>query len=621
MDLLLSLLVWSLFSVHCCLSSPSSPLVNGVGRLKERVSHPRGWAKGIRAPPNQILELKIALPQPSFHVLEQHLYEVSDPEHARYGQHLSKAEVEALVAPHPESVTSVDSWLQSHGIEVDDLVRSPAKDWVTVRIPVSQAEMILSTEYHIWTHEESGDTVVRTLQYSVPEQVYDHVELIQPTTMFARIKKQRTTFRWSSHQDIPPFNHTKITLPNGISVDASCNTTVTIDCLLELYNAVGFNASGTIGNQIGITGYLEQFANIADLQLFYADQRPEALNSSFKFISVAGGQNSQNVSEAGVEANLDTQFAFGLTFPTPSTFFSTAGRPPFIPDIGTPTNTNEPYLTWLDFVLALDNPPQAISTSYGDDEQTVPRSFAQRVCNSFAQLGARGVTLTFSSGDGGVGDGDPDPATQECITNDGRNATEFIPGFPASCPFVTAVGGTIFIPEVIQAIHIEAFSLPYKFSNRLQSTSPEEDLAISLLVLHIKTQWFKPTWTRFRKERMQDSSTPKEEQAIPDVSALADNFKIFFQGRAGLIGGTSASSPTFAGFVALLNDVRLANGKPPLGFLNPFLYSLGKFGFSDITVGNNPGCGTPGFNATVGWDPVTGFGTPDFGKLKELVLL
>lgn len=106
--------------------------------------------------------------------------------------------------------------------------------------------------------------------------------------MFARMKKQRTTFRWSSHQDIPPFNETKIALPNGIFVDASCNATVTINCLLELYNAVGFNASGSNENQIGITGYLEQFANIADLQLFYADQRPDALNSSFKFFPVAG---------------------------------------------------------------------------------------------------------------------------------------------------------------------------------------------------------------------------------------------------------------------------------------------------------------------------------------------
>lgn len=58
-----------------------------------------------------------------------------------------------------------------------------------------------------------------------------------------------------------------------------------------------------------------------------------------------GGQNSQNASDAGVEANLDTQFAYGLTFPTPRTFFSTAGMPPFIPDVGTTTDSNEPYLT------------------------------------------------------------------------------------------------------------------------------------------------------------------------------------------------------------------------------------------------------------------------------------
>lgn len=45
-------------------------------------------------------------------------------------------------------------------------------------------------------------------------------------------------------------------------------------------------------------------------------------------------------------------------------------------------------------------------------------------------LGARGVSLMFSSGDGGVGDNDPDPATQICLTNDGRNVTRFMPTFP-----------------------------------------------------------------------------------------------------------------------------------------------------------------------------------------------
>jgi hypothetical protein len=57
----------------------------------------------------------------------------------------------------------------------------------------------------------------------------------------------------------------------------------------------------------------------------------------------AGGQNDQNLANAGPEANLDTQFAFGLTFPTPRTFYSTGGSPPFTRDALTPTNTNEPY--------------------------------------------------------------------------------------------------------------------------------------------------------------------------------------------------------------------------------------------------------------------------------------
>ena len=69
------------------------------------------------------------------------------------------------------------------------------------------------------------------------------------------------------------------------------------------------------------------------------------------------------------------------------------------------------------------------------------------------------------------------------------------------------------------------------------------------------------------------------------------------------VGGTSASSPTFAGIVALLNDFGISRGKPSLGFLNPMLYSVGLPGFVDILLGNNPGCGTPGFNATEGVFP------------------
>ena len=64
----------------------------------------------------------------------------------------------------------------------------------------------------------------------------------------------------------------------------------------------------------------------------------------------------------------------------------------------------------------------------------VPKDYATRVCNGFAQLGARGVSVIFSSGDSGVGDLDTDPTSPGCKINDGTNRTMFIPGFPAGCP-------------------------------------------------------------------------------------------------------------------------------------------------------------------------------------------
>ncbi|KJA29732.1 hypothetical protein HYPSUDRAFT_126973, partial [Hypholoma sublateritium FD-334 SS-4] len=389
--------------------------------VKEKINTPHGWVLHGQPAPHHTIELKVALPQPNFDELERHLYEVSDPDHQRYGQHLSKEEVEQLVAPRPASLDAVNTWLGTFGYSEDEFTRSPAKDWISLKVPVSVAEKMLDTKYHVWKHIDSGDFLVRTTSYSLPKHLHDHIELIQPTTMFGRFKPEKSTVYSATRvpSTISQDSSASISTASGISVDASCNSTITITCLQQLYNAVGFTPSAK-GNSIGITGYLDQFANFQDLQSFFASERPDALNSTFKVLSVSGGQNNQSLSEAGDEANLDTQFAFGISHPISPTFFTTAGEPPFIPEEGETQADNS------------NDPPLAISTSYGDDEQTVPFSFAQRVCAGFAQLGARGVSLMFSSGDGGVGDGDSNPATQTCFSNDGRNITKFLPAFPAS---------------------------------------------------------------------------------------------------------------------------------------------------------------------------------------------
>lgn len=71
------------------------------------------------------------------------------------------------------------------------------------------------------------------------------------------------------------------------------------------------------------------------------------------------------------------------------------------------------------------------------------------------------------------------------------------------------------------------------------------------------------------------------------------NFHVIDGGDSILVGGTSASSPSFASIIALINDQLVAAGKPVLGFLNPFIYSTASSAFTDITIGKNTGFTCP----------------------------
>jgi tripeptidyl-peptidase-1 len=111
--------------------------------------------------------------------------------------------------------------------------------------------------------------------------------------MFGTFKKLKSSLHSISEidpqlqsQNLPPISDSV----TGLTVDASCNTTITITCLQQIYNAVGYTPSAGIGNSVGISGYLEDFANRADLQAFFEDQVPAAaaVNATYNFVSVAG---------------------------------------------------------------------------------------------------------------------------------------------------------------------------------------------------------------------------------------------------------------------------------------------------------------------------------------------
>ncbi|KDQ10573.1 hypothetical protein BOTBODRAFT_115655 [Botryobasidium botryosum FD-172 SS1] len=551
---------------------------------------PQGWTFHRAAPAHHMIKLRIGLPQFNFAELEKALYEVSDPTHERYGAHLSKEEVEELVAPHPESLDLVEDWLASHGLDVTTLDRSPAKDWITIAVPVHLAESMLDTKYNVYKHDATGTQLVRAEGYSLPEYLHAHVDVVQPTTMFGR-----------GMRAMAKTSPILLGEPTVFSPADNCtDTRITPACLQDLYKTKGYAPKVPGRNKIGVTGWVRDYANFADLKQFYQAYAPAAVDSTPDVKLVHGGQNDQNISLAGDEANFDIQYATALTYPTPVTFFSTGGSPPYIPDLSTSSNTNEPYADWLCNVYVccerdFDELPQTITTSYGDGEQTVPRDYAIRVCNEFAQLGARGVSIFFSSGDDGVG-GSDDPNV--CRTNDGKNTTTFLPEFPTGCPYVTSVGATRNLAEVAVSFTGGGFSNYF----------PRPNYQRKAVEAYLKTIGSEYAGLYNITGR-----------AYPDVAALGTHFRYIYKGKDEDFDGTSAAAPTFASVISLINDALIANGRSPLGFLNPWLYSTGYAALNDITSGTNPGCNTTGFAAAKGWDPVTGFGSPNFEKILALL--
>uniref|UniRef100_A0A1X7UID4 Peptidase S53 domain-containing protein n=1 Tax=Amphimedon queenslandica TaxID=400682 RepID=A0A1X7UID4_AMPQE len=105
------------------------------------------------------------------------------------------------------------------------------------------------------------------------------------------------------------------------------------------------------------------------------------------------------------------------------------------------------------------------------------------------------------------------------------------------------------------------------------------------------------------------------------LGAFATGFVIYVDGMVETVGGTSCAAPTTAGIISLINDVRLNEGKSTVGFLNPLIYKLNGKGFFDITKGENYGNNIfcDGFKAIEGWDPASGWGSPNFGILKGLL--
>lgn len=526
---------------------------------------PADWVRMDRCDGSEAIELTLAVSLTNTQELEQLLITVSDPDSSLYGKHMTKEELDAFTAPTSESVQRVASWLKAYGITDDSIIASSNYGFIKVSTTVKVAEKLLNTQYYTYKHKTADFTVLRTNgAYEVPTAIAADLDFISPTIRFPVVQRMR----------IPKSARTTSPSPMGLG------GIITPAILRTLYGVNSYSATNP-NNRQACASFLGQFYAPSDLQTFFNQFDSEASGRTPKLY----GPNEP--SNPGVEASLDIEYIMAMGNNVSTQFWSTPGQQPHNPE-------NEPFLVWLTNVSDLSDSeiPLVISVSYGDNEGGVNYEYAQRVNAEFQKLGARGISIMFSSGDGGVAGGQSSPC------QDGK----FIPTFPAGSPWVTAVGGTA-------------------------SSKPE--VAASFSSGGFSNYWARPDWQKDAVTHYFSvaSGLPAKSHynqtgaGIPDVSAQSESFNVVQGGSVvfGGVDGTSCSSPTFSGIMSLLNDARLNAGKSSLGFLNPLFYKNAD-AFNDVTSGSNPGCGTNGFPAAQGWDPVTGLGTPNFAKLKNLVL-
>jgi tripeptidyl-peptidase-1 len=252
-----------------------------------------------------------------------------------------------------------------------------------------------------------------------------------------------------------------------------------------------------------------------------------------------------------------------------------------------------------------------ISTSYGYNEADLPAAYEVRQCNEYMKLGLAGVTVIYSSGDNGVAGNSAECCTSaKCAggtLNSGGSGT-FNPSFPGTCPYITAVGATQIKPNTaVTATNPEEAceTVIYSgggFSNVFAMPSYQSSAISTYFTSH------KPSYTATQYNNSQTV------RGFPDVSANGANYVVAVDGSLSLVYGTSASAPVFGSIITLINEQRIAAGKSAVGFINPTLYA-NPGAFTDIITGGNQGCGTAGFTAVAGWDPVTGLGTPNYPLL------
>ena len=399
---------------------------------------PDNWAALGHPPNGTTIDFHIALKPKRENALIDALHDVSQPGHPkhvllttplvdayssvpllliRYGAHLTKEQVADLVAPHPDTLELVSTWLEYKGVPPSSISTSHGGGWLTVTgVPVSQANDLLGASYQLYHHSKRNDTILRTAGYALPTVLHTHVRTIVPTTAFTSFRALQNVPR--SRPDRATAAEGNMTTGEPANILSRRDTSITPSVLRSIYKTEAFIPTGREDNALGIVGFENQYPSRTDLWDFMDKYRSDAGTPNLDFQTV--NYNLGYIMVPGEEANLGVQYTSALASPTPLIYYMSISK-----GIGQ-TGPGDRYTEWLDYMAAKTSVPPTISMAYGiTSELSITLEYADAVCKLFGQLGARGVSIFVASGDDGVGEG-------QCPAYSFKNF-RFYTTFPASC--------------------------------------------------------------------------------------------------------------------------------------------------------------------------------------------
>ncbi len=612
-----------------------------VVRLQGSLS-PRARAQFDKGPasPTLVMQHMTLFFQPTAEqqaALDQLLAEQQDPSSANYHKWLTPEEFADRFGISSQDVSTLSAWLTSQGFTVDSTAHS--RTWIAFSGIAAQVNAAFQTSIH--NYQVNGQLhYAASSEPAIPAAFAGVVTCVGGLHNFAphprSVKAQpRVTSSVTGNHFLAPGDFATIyDLPsytNGVPC-TSCNNgagqTIAVMGQSDLSPDTNQGHTGTPGVN-GQQYDVVTFRNLAGLP-------PLVTGTNFQILVVPGTTDPGVVTSDADEANLDVEWA-GATAPNANLIFVIENA-----------NSNGAFGA---FEYTVDNiatiPANILSMSYGVCEPQVAATDKSALTTATQQANAQGQTVVFPSGDSGAADCDTnEPATQGLAVD-----------FPGSLQYATSMGGTTFSAD--SANSSSPTTATQYWAGAVGSSDPYDTKPTALAYIP-ETSWndtalvtptisatgggvstfsngVKPPW-------QVGVGVPNDNaRDVPDISFTAspehDGYLICSQascvdgyrngptatGTFDVIGGTSAPTPSFAGVVALINQ-KLGT---PQGNINPQLYgqaASAPWAFHDVTTGNNivtcqagsTGCPSGlsyGYTATVGYDLVTGLGSPDVGAL------